>query len=120
VFNRHGTFNHIVNKSLEDPSYVILHCNLLDNATLTTIVSKMKSPRMELHDHFLPKKHVCEGRKFWCRIKILKGFEKNDVPIIITIESMTIMFSIPPFEPKLVLMLFHINFIKEFRTLVQT
>ncbi len=23
VFNRHGTFNHIVNKSLEDPSYVI-------------------------------------------------------------------------------------------------
>lgn len=33
---------------------------------------------------------------------------------------MTIMFSFPPFEPNLVLMLFHINFKKEFKTLVQT
>jgi hypothetical protein len=69
---------------------------------------------------FCPKKHVCEGRKFLCRIKILKGFVKIDMLIFIIIESMTIMFAILPYEQKLVLMLFRINFIKEFKTLVQT
>jgi hypothetical protein len=42
VFNRYGTFDQITNRSMEDPSYVDLHCDLLDMATLTTITLKVK------------------------------------------------------------------------------
>ncbi len=37
VFNRYGTFDRIANKSMGDPTYAYLHCDLLDKATLTTI-----------------------------------------------------------------------------------
>jgi hypothetical protein len=40
--------------------------------------------------------------------------------VVITKESRMDVFSISPFEPKLVLMFFHIDSIKEFITLVQT
>jgi hypothetical protein len=40
--------------------------------------------------------------------------------VVITKESTMVVFSISPFEPKLVLMFFHIDSIKEFITLVQT
>jgi hypothetical protein len=29
VFDRYGTFNQIANRSMEDPSYAYLHCDLL-------------------------------------------------------------------------------------------
>jgi hypothetical protein len=44
VFNRYGTFDHIANKNLEDPSYVYLCYNLLNKATITVITLIMKSP----------------------------------------------------------------------------
>ncbi len=58
VLNRYGTFDQITNKSMEDPSYAYLHCDLLDRATLTTITLKVKL----LH---MCEQHVCEGGKFW-------------------------------------------------------
>jgi hypothetical protein len=47
VFNRYGTFDQIANKSMENPSYTYLHCDLLDKAALTTITLKVKSPYIE-------------------------------------------------------------------------
>jgi hypothetical protein len=32
VFNRYGTFDQITNRSMEDPGYAYLHCDLLDNS----------------------------------------------------------------------------------------
>jgi hypothetical protein len=50
VFNRYGTFDRIANKSMEYPSYAYLHSDLLDKATLITIILKMKSPHIEMHE----------------------------------------------------------------------
>jgi hypothetical protein len=41
MFNRHGTFDRIANKNMEDPSYAYLHCDLLDMVALTTITLKV-------------------------------------------------------------------------------
>jgi hypothetical protein len=38
---------------MEDPSYAYLHCDLLDKATLTTIILRMKSPYIEMHEQDL-------------------------------------------------------------------
>ncbi len=50
VFNRYGTFDWIANRSMEDPSYAYLHCDLLNKVALTTITSKVKSPYIEMHE----------------------------------------------------------------------
>jgi hypothetical protein len=50
VLNRYGTFDRIANRSMEDPSYAYLHCDLLDRATLTIITLKVKSPYIEMHE----------------------------------------------------------------------
>jgi hypothetical protein len=57
VINRYGTFDRIVNMSMEHPCYAYLHCFLLDKATLTTITLKVKLPYIKMH--------VYEGGKFW-------------------------------------------------------
>jgi hypothetical protein len=38
VFNRYGTFDRIANRSMEDPHYAYLHCDLLHRVALTTIL----------------------------------------------------------------------------------
>ncbi len=48
VFNMYGTFDQIANKSMQDPSYAYLHCDLLDMAILTTITVKVKSPHIDM------------------------------------------------------------------------
>jgi hypothetical protein len=50
VFNKYGTFDRITNKSMKDLSYAYLHYDLLDKATLTTIILRMKSPHIEMHE----------------------------------------------------------------------
>jgi len=50
VFDRYGTFSQIANRSMEDPSYAYLHCDLLNRATLTTITLIMKSPHINMHE----------------------------------------------------------------------
>lgn len=54
VFNRHGTFG-CINKSSEGPSYVYLHCDLLNKATSTTIMLKTKSSHIKMHERLLQK-----------------------------------------------------------------
>jgi hypothetical protein len=49
-FYRYGTFDRIVNKSMENPSYAYFHYDLLDMATLTTITLKIKSPHINMHE----------------------------------------------------------------------
>jgi hypothetical protein len=44
VLNRYGTFDQIANRSMEDPGYAYLHCDLLDKVALTTITLKVKLP----------------------------------------------------------------------------
>ncbi len=53
VFNRYGTFDQIVNRSMADPGYAYLHCDLLDKATLTTITLRVKSHYIKMHEQHL-------------------------------------------------------------------
>jgi hypothetical protein len=50
MFDRYGTFDRIVNKSMENPSYAYLHYDLLDMAALTTITLRVKSPHINMHE----------------------------------------------------------------------
>jgi len=50
VLSRYDTFDRISNRSMEDPSYAYLHCDLLDKAALTTIALKVKLPYIEMHE----------------------------------------------------------------------
>jgi hypothetical protein len=47
--------NQIANRSMEDLGYAYLHCNLLDRATLTTIILKVKSLHVKMHEQHLQK-----------------------------------------------------------------
>jgi hypothetical protein len=48
VFNRYGTFDQITNRSMKDPGYAYLHCDLLDTTTLTIITSRVKLPHIKM------------------------------------------------------------------------
>jgi hypothetical protein len=50
VLNRYGTFDQIVNRSMEDLGYAYLHCDLLDKVALTTITLRVKSPHIKMHE----------------------------------------------------------------------
>jgi hypothetical protein len=50
VFSRYDTFDQIANKGMEDPSNAYLHCDLLDRASLTTIILRVKLPYIEMHE----------------------------------------------------------------------
>jgi hypothetical protein len=50
VLNRYGTFDQITNKGMEDLSYAYLHCDLLDRASLTIIILRVKSPSTKMHE----------------------------------------------------------------------
>jgi hypothetical protein len=53
MFNKYGTFNWIIKKSMEDPVYAYLHCDLLDKVVITTITLKVKSPNIKMHEQHL-------------------------------------------------------------------
>jgi len=48
-----------------------------------------------------------------------RGFEKDDMHVVIIVESTTIVSSITHSKPKLVPMFFHMDSIKEFRSFFQ-
>ncbi len=50
VFNRYGTFDRIANRSMEIPCYVYLNYNLLEMETLTTIILRVKSLHIKMHE----------------------------------------------------------------------
>jgi len=51
VFNRYGTFDQITNRSMEDPGYAYLHCDLLDNSNHNHL--KVKLPYIKMHEQHL-------------------------------------------------------------------
>jgi hypothetical protein len=53
VLNGYHTFDWIANRSMEDLSYAYLHCDLLERATLTTIILRVKSPHIDMHKQYL-------------------------------------------------------------------
>jgi hypothetical protein len=50
VFNKYGTFDWIINRSMEDLGYAYFHYDFLDRATLTTIILRVKSLHIEMHE----------------------------------------------------------------------
>ncbi len=50
VFKRYGTFDQIVNRSMEDLGYAYLHYDLLNKATLTIITLKVKSFHKKMYE----------------------------------------------------------------------
>jgi hypothetical protein len=56
---------------------------------------------------------------FGIESKSKRGFEKGDMHVVITIESMTIVSPITIFELELVPMFFHMDSIKEFKSFLQ-
>ncbi len=49
VLNKHGTFDQIANRSMEDLVYAYLHCDLLNMVALTTIGLKVKSLHIDIY-----------------------------------------------------------------------
>ncbi len=47
-------------------------------------------------------------------------FEKGDMHVVITIESITIVLVIPTFQLKLIPMFFHMDSIREFKNYIQS
>jgi hypothetical protein len=50
VFNKYGNFDPITNRSMEDLGYAYFHYDFLDMATLTTIILRVKSLHIEMHE----------------------------------------------------------------------
>ncbi len=82
VLNRYGTFDQIANRSMEDPNYAYLHCDLLDRADLTTIILKVKSPYIEMHEQQLQKCMFVKVENFGIESKSKKGFENGDMHVV--------------------------------------
>ncbi len=53
MFNKYHTFDRIANRSMEDLGYAYLHCDLLERVALTTIILKVKSPHIDMHEQYL-------------------------------------------------------------------
>jgi hypothetical protein len=49
VFNRHGNFDQIRNRNVENSVYAYLHCDLLNMVGLTTISLKVKSLHINMY-----------------------------------------------------------------------
>jgi hypothetical protein len=56
MFNRYGTFDRIANRSIKYGGYTYLHYDLLDMATLTTIILRVKLLHKKMHEQHL---HQC-------------------------------------------------------------
>lgn len=55
MLNWYKTFDCITKKTMDDPSYVCLYCELLDWVGLTTITLWDKSPHIQMHENVLQK-----------------------------------------------------------------
>ncbi len=50
VLNRYGIFYRIANKNIDNLGYAYLHRDLLDKVIRTTIILKVKSPYINMHE----------------------------------------------------------------------
>jgi len=101
---------------MEDLGYAYLRCDLLDMATLTIITLKVKLPYIKMHEQHLQKCMFVRVENFGIDSKSKRGFEKGDMHVVITIESITIVLSIPTFQLEIISMFFHMDSIKNFKS----
>jgi hypothetical protein len=120
VFDRYGTFDQIINRSMEDLGYAYLHCDLLDKTFLTKITVRVKSPHIEMHEQHLQKCMFVKVNFLNIESKSKRGFEKGDMHVVITIESITITSSILAFQHELVHMFFHMDSIRKFKSYIHS
>jgi hypothetical protein len=120
VLNRCGTFDQIANRSMEDVSYAYLHYDLLDRETLTTIIFKIKSLHINMHEQYLQKCMFVRVKIFGIESKSKRVFEKGDMHVVIIVKSMTIVSPITIFELELVPMFFQLDSIREFISFFQS
>ncbi len=119
AFNKYGTFDRIVNMSMKDLGYAYLHCEL-DMIALTTIILKVKLPYIKMHEQHLQKNMFVKMENFGIESKSKRGFEKGDMHVVITIESIIIMSSTPIIQPKLIPIFFHMDSIRKFKSSIQS
>jgi len=119
VFNRCDTFDQTVNRSKEDLGYAYLYCDLLNKVALITIIFKVKSLHINMHEQYLQKCMFMKVEIFGIESKSKKRFEKGDTHVVILVELMTIVSPITAFELELILMFFHMDSIKEFKSSFQ-
>ncbi len=67
---------------MEDPCYAYLHCDLLDMATLTTIILRVKLPYIEMHEQHLQKCMFVRVKFFSIESMSKRGFEKGDMHVV--------------------------------------
>ncbi len=79
----------------------------------------MKLPYIEMHEQHLQKGMFVRVENFSIDSKSKRGFKKHDMHVVITIESTTIVSLIHAFQLKLILMFFHMDFIREFKFSIQ-
>jgi len=120
MFNRYGTFDRITNRNMENPGYAYLHCDLLDRVTLTTFILRMKSLHLKMHEQHLQKRMFVKVKNFGIKSKSKRGFKKDDMHVVITIESTIIVSSIPAFQFELIPMFFHMDSIRKFKSYIQS
>jgi hypothetical protein len=96
-----------------------LHCDLLNKATLTMIILRVKLLHIEMHEHHLQKNMCVKVENFGIESNSKRGFEKNDMHVVIKMESTTIVSSIPAFQLELIFMLIHMDSIRKFRSYIQ-
>jgi hypothetical protein len=73
---------YIANKSLEDPCYAYLHCELLDRRAMTIVTLRMKSLHIEMHEHLLQKGVYVRVQNIGIGSKFNRGFEKVDLCLL--------------------------------------
>jgi hypothetical protein len=83
VFNRCDTFDRIANKSKEDVGYAYLYCNLLNKVALITIILRVKSLHINMHEQYLQKCMFMKVKIFGIESKSKRRFEKGDMYVVI-------------------------------------
>jgi len=69
-----------------------------------------------MHEYHLQKGLLVRVENFGIESKSKKGFEKDDMHVVIIIESITIVLTILAFQPELIPMFCHMDSIREFKS----
>jgi hypothetical protein len=72
-----------------------------------------------MHEQHLKKSMFVRVENFCIQSKFEKGFEKGEMHVVITIQSTTIVSSIIAFQPKLILVFFHMDSTRKFINSIQ-
>jgi len=76
---------------MDDPGYAYLYCELLNQVGLTMITLWVKSPHIQMHENVLQKGLYIKVENFGIEVRSQRGFEKREIPIILVVESTTIL-----------------------------